>query len=85
MPLYEYECLNCCARFELRRSFDDVSEVACPECHGEVRRLVSPVAVVFKGPGFYATDNGKGREGSRDQQQQERGKGSPVPDGAAKA
>jgi putative FmdB family regulatory protein len=59
MPLYEYQCLGCCARFELRRSFSDTSGVTCPQCHGEVQRVLSPVAVVFKGPGFYATDNGK--------------------------
>ena len=29
----------------------------CPECGGEVRRLIQPVGIVFKGSGFYVTDN----------------------------
>jgi len=33
----------------------------CPECGGEVHRLVHPVAIIFKGKGFYVTDNGKAR------------------------
>ena len=28
-------------------------------CAGRVRRLIQPVGIVFKGPGFYVTDNGK--------------------------
>ena len=59
MPLYEYRCLDCGSRFDLRRAFSDTSGVTCPQCHGQVQRVFSAVAVVFKGPGFYSTDNGK--------------------------
>lgn len=59
MPLYEYKCLDCSTTFDLRRRFDDRSAVTCPKCHGEARRLFSPVALMFKGPGFYTTDNRK--------------------------
>ena len=29
----------------------------CPECGGDVRRLIQPVGIIFKGSGFYVTDN----------------------------
>jgi len=57
MPIYEYECEECSTRFELRRSFEDESEVRCPKCEGKVRRLFTPVPIIFNGSGFYATDS----------------------------
>ena len=58
MPIYEYECEICAYRFELRRRFDeDEGSPCCPQCQGKVRRLFSPAAIIFKGPGFYVTDN----------------------------
>ena len=56
MPVYEYECDNCCHRFELRQSFEDDSVVTCPQCQGSARRIFSPVPIIFKGQGFYVTD-----------------------------
>jgi len=61
MPLYEYECTTCGMRFERRQLFTDDPVKTCPECGGEVHRLVHPVAIIFKGKGFYVTDNGKAR------------------------
>lgn len=57
MPLYEYECTKCGVRFERRQSFSDEPVRVCPECGGEVQRLIQPVGIVFKGSGFYVTDN----------------------------
>ncbi len=57
MPLYEYECEQCGVRFERRQSFADDPVRACPECGGPVHRLIQPVGIVFKGSGFYVTDN----------------------------
>jgi len=57
MPLYEFECDQCCSRFELKRRFSEKSEVHCPRCQGEVRQVFSPVPIIFKGPGFYVTDS----------------------------
>lgn len=59
MPLYEYQCLHCQHRFDLRRSFEDRRAIACPKCQGEAQRVFSPAALIFKGPGFYTTDNRK--------------------------
>lgn len=63
MPVYEYECLNCAERFEVRRGFDDSSSVSCPRCKCEARRIFSPVPIIFKGSGFYVTDNRDKRNG----------------------
>ncbi len=57
MPLYEYECEACGVRFERRQSFNESPLRACPECGGAVHRLIQPVGIVFKGSGFYVTDN----------------------------
>jgi putative FmdB family regulatory protein len=57
MPVYAYECKECGVRFERRQSFNDDPITICPECEGEVRRLIQPAGIVFKGSGFYVTDN----------------------------
>ena len=60
MPLYEYECEACGARFEQIRKFSDPPTVVCPTC-GEprVRKLVSSPAIQFKGSGWYINDYAK--------------------------
>ena len=57
MPVYEYECQRCQARFERLQKFSDPPLKTCPECGGEVQRLIHPAGIVFKGSGWYATDN----------------------------
>ena len=60
MPIYEYRCDACGASFEvLQRMSDDPLE-ACEECGGALRKVMHPVAIHFKGSGFYTTDYGKG-------------------------
>ena len=60
MPIYQYHCPKCNLKFELKQSFSDESMVACPKCQNGAKRLFSPVSVIFKGSGFYVTDNRKG-------------------------
>ena len=59
MPIYEYACTACGERTEARQSFDDPPLEECPHCGGKLRKLYSPVGIVFKGSGFYATDSKK--------------------------
>jgi putative FmdB family regulatory protein len=59
MPIYEYECENCCLRFEVKRSFSEDGGMSCPQCQGRACRLFSPVPIIFKGSGFYVTDSRK--------------------------
>lgn len=57
MPTYEYRCSDCTNSFEVVQKFSDAALTECPECDGTLRKVFSPVGVVFKGSGFYATDN----------------------------
>ena len=57
MPIYVYECMNCGIRFEQQQRISDDPIEVCPECAGQVRRVIQPVRVIFKGSGFYVTDN----------------------------
>ena len=59
MPIYEYACTACGERVEAKQSFDDPPLETCEICGGKLRKLYSPVGVVFKGSGFYATDSKK--------------------------
>ncbi|MEA2641389.1 MAG: hypothetical protein QOF51_2783 [Chloroflexota bacterium] len=56
MPTYVYRCQQCGAEIERRQSFTDDPLTECESCHGELRRVLQPVAVFFKGSGFYSTD-----------------------------
>lgn len=56
MPLYEYQCKQCAHRFEKIQSFSAPEEKVCPECGGEVERLISAPAIQFKGAGWYVND-----------------------------
>jgi putative FmdB family regulatory protein len=57
MPIYEYACTACGERTEAKQGFDDPPLEECPVCGGRLRKLYSPVGIVFKGSGFYATDS----------------------------
>lgn len=57
MPTYVYECEDCGVRFERLQSYSDAPLRECPECSGHVHRVIQPVGVIFKGSGFYVTDN----------------------------
>ena len=57
MPIYVYQCDTCGLAFEHRQRMADDPLVDCPECDGHVHRVIQPVGIVFKGSGFYVTDN----------------------------
>ncbi len=57
MPLYEYQCQSCGVRFERRQPFSEAPLKECPECGGQVQRLIQPAGIIFKGSGFYVTDH----------------------------
>ncbi|NPA30613.1 MAG: hypothetical protein GXO37_01280 [Chloroflexi bacterium] len=58
MPTYTFRCETCGVVFDKFLSFhDDQSRVTCPNGHTTVYRVFRPPAVVFKGSGFYVTDN----------------------------
>ena len=58
MPIYTYRCDSCGVQFDRRQKFSDEPLKICPECQTEtLRKVYLPVGIVFKGSGFYATDN----------------------------
>jgi putative FmdB family regulatory protein len=69
MPIYEYRCPNGHV-FELFQRIGDPQPEVCETCgEGPVERVLFPVAVHFKGSGFYSTDYGRGsgkKETSKD-------------------
>lgn len=57
MPTYSYACTECGDRFDAVQAFSDASLTTCKKCKGRLRKLFGNVGVVFKGSGFYRTDN----------------------------
>lgn len=57
MPTYQYRCEECGVVFERFQHFSDDPLETCPECQGHVKRVLHPVGIIFKGSGFYVTDN----------------------------
>lgn len=57
MPTYDYVCDACGNRFEEWQKITDEPIALCPVCGGPVHRVIYPVGLVFKGGGFYKTDN----------------------------
>ena len=62
MPIYEYRCDNG-HTFEVMQRMTDDPVASCQTCEAPVRRVFHPVAVHFKGSGFYNTDYGKAKRG----------------------
>jgi putative FmdB family regulatory protein len=57
MPTYEYKCLDCGVQFDRFQSITEDPIHECPECSGQVKRLIGAGAgLIFKGSGFYITD-----------------------------
>ncbi len=63
MPIYEDQCSKG-HEYERAEGFDAPTEQRCPKCGSSSRRLISMPAVIFKGSGFYSTDNRKGQAGN---------------------
>lgn len=58
MPIYTYRCENCGTQFERRQSFNDEPLTVCPECNqSQLRKVITPAGIVFKGSGWYVTDH----------------------------
>lgn len=58
MPIYEYRCKRD-HTFDLLQKRGEGTPKACPQCGSSVVRIFTPVAIHFKGRGFYNTDYGK--------------------------
>ena len=79
MPVYEYECLECSVHFDKLQRFGDPRPETCPNGHYQVRRMLSQPAIIFKGPGFYVTDNGRNGQGKVARKEQQGKRKDPGP------
>ena len=91
MPTYTYQCEDCGVRFERRQKFSEKPLSICPECSkNSLRKIFTPVGIVFKGSGFYATDHrspsgGSQKNGStKDDSKSESGESKKVSEGSDK-
>jgi putative FmdB family regulatory protein len=79
LPIYEYRCQNG-HDFEVMQSMSDPPVDKCEVCGAPVERVFRPVAIHFKGSGFYSTDYGRNRSGaSSDSGSKEESKSEPAP------
>ena len=63
MPIYTYECQSCGSSLERRQSFNDEPLKTHDDCGGNLKRVIYPAGIVFKGSGFYNTDYKNGTNG----------------------
>ncbi|KKM70574.1 hypothetical protein LCGC14_1439330 [marine sediment metagenome] len=91
MPVYEYKCSSCDEHLEVMQKISDPRLTICPECGGELTKLISNTSFVLKGGGWYAdgyssSANGKakGEEGKKTESKPDSSgseeKGSPAKD-----
>ena len=65
MPTYQYACTECGGQLEAVQKFTDEPLTVHEDCGGRLRKVFSPVGIVFKGSGFYRTDSrGNGSSGA---------------------
>jgi putative FmdB family regulatory protein len=64
VPTYQYVCTECGGQLEAVQKFTDEPLTVHGDCGGRLRKVFSPVGIVFKGSGFYRTDSRKGSSAS---------------------
>jgi putative FmdB family regulatory protein len=57
VPTYQYVCTECGGQLEAVQKFTDDALTVHDDCGGRLRKVFSPVGIVFKGSGFYRTDS----------------------------
>jgi putative FmdB family regulatory protein len=78
VPTYQYTCTDCGDQVEAVQRFTDTPLSECSTCGGRLRKVFSPVGIVFKGSGFYRTDsrNGAGSSSALTKEKQSSDSGS---------
>jgi putative FmdB family regulatory protein len=64
VPTYDYQCRSCGVITEVVHSMLEDGPTECDRCGGELRLLVHPTGIIFKGSGFYKTDSRSSSSGS---------------------
>jgi putative FmdB family regulatory protein len=84
MPTYEYACTECGEHIEVVQSMSDAPLSTCAICGGRLRKVFSPIGIVFKGSGFYRTDS-RGKPSKTDTPAAEKGDKKPAAEAASTA
>jgi len=84
VPTYQYACTECGKQLEMVQKFSDDPLTVCPACSGRLRKVFSPVGIVFKGSGFYRTDS-RSSNGSLNGAKDAKTGESPAADSGSKA
>lgn len=67
MPIYTYHCEKCEHEFEKYQSFSEETLVTCPVCKKKtLQKVYKPALVMFKGSGYYVTDNNSSKATLKD-------------------
>jgi putative FmdB family regulatory protein len=83
MPIYEYQCAQCGVRFDKLQRLGAPAPETCPNGHRQVVRHLSQPTIIFKGSGFYVTDNGRnGSTKSTPKRSQAKARPEPTTEGA---
>ena len=81
MPIYEYRCENG-HLFEVMQKMSEAPVTSCETCEAPVQRVFHPIAVHFKGSGFYNTDYGTAKR-KREQDASKKDGAAPQADSAS--
>jgi putative FmdB family regulatory protein len=57
VPTYDYQCRSCGSITEVVHSMLEDGPTECERCGGQLRRVIHPTGIIFKGGGFYKTDS----------------------------
>jgi putative FmdB family regulatory protein len=56
MPIYEYVCEKCNSHLEIIQKITEEQLTTCPDCKGQLKKMISNTSFVLKGTGWYVTD-----------------------------
>jgi len=76
VPTYQYRCTECGGELEAVQKFSDEPLTVHEECGGRLRKVFSPVGIVFKGSGFYRTDSRNGSKSTVSAESKDKDKSS---------
>jgi putative FmdB family regulatory protein len=65
MPVYEYQCNKCGHIEEVFQKISEPPMEACPRCNGKLKKIISQSTFHLKGSGWYVTDYGGAKSGSK--------------------
>jgi putative FmdB family regulatory protein len=65
VPTYDYQCRSCGTTYEVVHSMLEDGPTTCERCGGQLRRVLYPSGIIFKGSGFYKTDSRSGSNAGR--------------------